>query len=151
MAADKAYAAPVRHPDRLYIGGEWVTPSGGGLLDVVQPATEDVWIRVAAARKEDVSRAVAAARQAFDRGPWPRMTHAQRAEYLRAIAAGLRERAEDLSYIWSSEMGILHVDAVTRGARIPGIYEFYAGLADSFEFAERKLMVDWTETYPSNP
>jgi len=51
---------------------------------------------------------------------------------MRAIAAGLRERAEDLSYIWSSEMGILHVDAVTRGARIPGIYDLYAGLADSF-------------------
>jgi betaine-aldehyde dehydrogenase len=137
MAADKAYAVPVRHPDRLYIGGEWVTPGGGDLIDVVQPATEDVWVRVAAARKQDVSRAVAAARQAFDRGPWPRMTHAERAQYLRAIATGLRERADDLSYIWSSEMGILHVDAVTRGARIPGIYDFYAGLADSFEFVER--------------
>src|SRR4029077_1101595 len=137
MAADKAYAVPVRHPDRLYIGGRWVTPGGGDLIDVVQPATEDVWIRVAAARKEDVSRAVAAARQAFDRGPWPRLTHAERAQYLRAIAAGLRERADDLSYIWSSEMGILHVDAVTRGTRIPGIYDFYAGLADSFEFVER--------------
>ena len=137
MAVDKAYAVPVRYPDRLYIGGEWVAPSGGGLIDVVQPATEDVWVRVAAARKEDVSRAVAAARQAFDRGPWPRMTHPERAQYLRAIATGLRERAEDLSYIWSSEMGILHVDAVARGARIPGIYDFYAGLADSFEFVER--------------
>src|SRR5260370_5108733 len=137
MAVDKAYAVLVRYPDRLYIGGEWVTPGGGGLIDGGQPATEDVWVRVGAARKEDVSRAVAAARQAFDRGPWPRMTHAERAQYLRAIATGLRERAEDLSYIWSSEMGILHVDAVTRGARIPGIYDFYAGLADSFEFVER--------------
>jgi len=137
MAVDKAYAVPVRYPDRLYIGGEWVAPGGGGLIDVIQPATEDVWVRVAAAGRQDVSRAVAAARQAFDRGPWPRMTPAERAGYMRAIAAGLRERAEDLSYIWSSEMGILHVDAVTRGVRIPGIYDFYAGLADSFEFVER--------------
>ena len=82
-------------------------------------------------------RAVAAARQAFDQGPWPRLAPPERAGYLRAIADGLRARAEDLSYIWASEMGILHVDAVTRGARIPGIYEFYAGLADSFEFVER--------------
>src|SRR3984893_6547177 len=137
MAVDKAHAAPVKYPDRFYIGGAWVTPSSGDLIDVVQPATEDVWVRVAAARQQDVSRAVAAAREAFDRGPWPRMTPAQRAEYLRALAAGLRERAEDLSYIWSSEMGIVHADAVTRGARIPGIYEFYAGLADTFEFVER--------------
>src|SRR6201981_3291583 len=138
MAVSKAYAVPVKSPDRFYIGGEWVTPSSGDLIDVVQPATEDVWVRVAAARKQDVSRAVAAARQAFDRGPWPRMTHAQRAQYLQAIAAALRERADDLSYIWSSEMGILHVDAVTRGARIPGIYDFSAGRAASFESVERQ-------------
>ena len=137
MPVGKTYDVPVKSPDRFYLGGEWVTPSSADLIDVIQPATEDVWVRIAAARTADVSRAVAAARQAFDAGPWPRMTHAQRAEYLRAIAAGLRSRAEDLSYIWSSEMGILHVDAVARGARIPGIYEFYAGLADSFEFVER--------------
>jgi acyl-CoA reductase-like NAD-dependent aldehyde dehydrogenase len=137
MAVGKTYDVPVKCPDRFYIGGEWAAPSSGDLIDVIHPATEDVWVRVAAARRQDVSRAVAAARQAFDRGPWPRMTHNQRAEYLRAIAAALRERAEDLSYIWSSEMGVLHADAVARGSRIPGIYEFYAGLADSFEFVER--------------
>ena len=97
MPVGKTYDVPVKSPDRFYIGGEWVTPSSADLIDVIQPATEDVWVRIAAARPADVSRAVAAARQAFDRGPWPRMTHAQRAEYLRAIAAGLRSRAEDLS------------------------------------------------------
>src|SRR6202048_5155969 len=137
MPVGKTYDVPVTSPDRFYIGGEWVTPSSADLIDVIQAATEDVWVRIAAARTADVSRAVAAARQAFDRGPWPRMTHAERGEYLRAIAAGLRERAEDLSYIWSSEMGILHVDAVARGARIPDIYEFSAGLAEEFEFVER--------------
>src|ERR1700716_3112548 len=137
MSVREGYVVPVRRPDRCYIGGEWVRPSSGDLIDVVQPATEDVWVRVAAARKDDVSAAVAAARQSFDRGPWPGMTHVQRAEYLRAMAAGLRERADDLSYIWSSEMGILHVDAVTRGARIPGIYRFSAGLPASLGFVER--------------
>jgi acyl-CoA reductase-like NAD-dependent aldehyde dehydrogenase len=137
VTLSQTYVAPITSPDRFYIGGEWITPSSGDQIDVVQPATEHVWVRVAAARKDDVSRAVAAARQAFDNGPWPRMTPAERAPYLRAIAAGLRERADDLSHIWSSEMGILHVDAVTRGARIPGIYEFYAGLADTFDFVER--------------
>src|ERR1700678_1336445 len=137
MASGKAPVTPVRYPDRFYIGGEWVAPSSEDLIDVVQPATEDVWARVAGARKADVYRAVAAARAAFDQGPWPRLTVQERARYLRAMADGLRERAADLSYIWASEMGILHVDAVDRGARIPGIYDFYAGLADSFEFVER--------------
>ena len=137
MASGKAQAMPVRYPDRFYIGGEWVAPSSEDLIDVVQPATEDVWARVGGARKADVYRAVAAAREAFDQGPWPRMTVQDRARYLRAMADGLRERAADLAYIWASEMGILHVDAVARGARIPGIYDFYASLADSFEFIER--------------
>ena len=137
MVIGKTQEMPVRYPDRFYIGGEWALPSSGDLIDVIQPATEDVWARVAEARKADVYRAVAAAREAFDRGPWPRMSHAERARYLRAIAGGLRQRAADLSYIWASEMGILHVDAVARGARIPGIYDFYAGVADSFEFVER--------------
>jgi acyl-CoA reductase-like NAD-dependent aldehyde dehydrogenase len=137
MTMGKEKEAPLSYPDRFYIGGEWATPSSGDLIDVVQPATEQVWVRVAEARKADVHRAVAAARDAFDNGPWSRMSHQERAGYLRAIADGLRERAADLSYIWASEMGILHVDAVARGARIPGIYDFYAGLADTFEFVER--------------
>jgi betaine-aldehyde dehydrogenase len=137
MTVASARTLPVKYPDRFYIGGEWVTPSSDDLIDAVQPATEDVWARVAAARRADVYRAVAAAREAFDRGPWPRLSPRERARYLRAIAEGLRERAEDLSYIWASEMGVLHADAVARGSRIPGIYDFYAGLADSFEFTER--------------
>jgi betaine-aldehyde dehydrogenase len=137
MAVGRAQVSPVKHPDRFYIAGEWVAPSSADLIDVVQPATEEVWARVAEARKADVYRAVAAAREAFDRGPWPRMSPQERAGYLRAMADGLRQRAADLSFIWSSEMGILHADAVARGAVIPGIYDFYAGLADSFEFIER--------------
>jgi len=142
MTMGKEKEAPLSYPDRFYIGGEWATPSSGDLIDVVQPATEQVWVRVAEARKADVHRAVAAARDAFDNGPWSRMSHQERAGYLRAIADGLRERAADLSYIWASEMGILHVDAVARGARIPGIYDFYAGLADTFEFVERHEPAD---------
>ena len=87
MPVGKTYDVPVKSPDRFYLGGEWVTPSSADLIDVVQPATEDVWVRIAAARPADVSRAVAAARQAFDTGPWPRLTHSQRADYLRAIGA----------------------------------------------------------------
>ena len=128
---------PVEHTDRFFIGGQWVTPSSDSKISVIDSHSEQVYLTVAEAQAADMDRAVTAAKEAFDHGPWPRLTHVQRAEYLRALAAGLRDRADDLSYIWSSEMGILHVDAVARGARVPGIYDFYAGLADSFEFAER--------------
>ena len=137
MTATKIQPAPLKHPDRLYIGGQWVTPSTADLIDVVQPATEEVWLQVAEAKPEDVNRAVAAAREAFDDGPWPYMNPAERAEYLRAIAEALRKRHTEVAHTWTSEMGILHGDAEVRGTRIPAIYDFYASLADDFTWVER--------------
>ena len=104
---------------------------------MIQPATEEIYLQVAEAKPADVDRAVAAARLAFDEGPWPFMAPAERAGYLRGIAEGLRKRQAEVAHTWASEMGILHSDAEIRGARIPGIYEFYANLADSFEWVER--------------
>lgn len=80
-----AYAS-IKHPERLFINGQWDTPSSTSKFDVVNCATEDVFGRVAEAQEADVNRVVAAARAAFDRGPWPRMSHSERAGYLRAIA-----------------------------------------------------------------
>ncbi|WP_159701763.1 aldehyde dehydrogenase [Arthrobacter sp. 18067] len=130
-------SVPLTHLDAFYIGGEWVRPSSEDSVDVIHPATEDVYATVPFARESDMNRAVAAAREAFDNGPWPRLTHKERAGYMRAMADELRRRTDDLAGIWASEMGILHVDAVTRGARIPGIYETYAGFADTFDWTER--------------
>ena len=61
----------IRHPDKLYIGGEWVEPKSGKQLEVVNPNSEEVIARVAEAGVADMDRAVAAAREAFDHGPWP--------------------------------------------------------------------------------
>jgi acyl-CoA reductase-like NAD-dependent aldehyde dehydrogenase len=127
----------IKFPDRLFIGGEWVQPSTSDLIDVIQPATEEVYLQVAEAKDADVARAVAAARTAFDEGPWPFFTPAERAAYLRALADGMRARMPQIAHSWSSEMGILHGDAEVRGPRIPAIYDFYASLADSFDWVER--------------
>src|SRR5262249_42859782 len=102
-----------------------------------QPATEEIHLQVAEAKAADVDRAVAAARSAFDEGPWPFLTPAERASFLVGIAEGLRKRLPDVAFTWASEMGILHGDAQVRAARIPGIYEFYAGLAETFDWVER--------------
>jgi aldehyde dehydrogenase (NAD+) len=126
----------LKHPGRLFIGGQWVEPSTADLIDVIQPSTEEVYLQVAEAKEADVARAVDAARRAFDDGPWPFLTPTERAGYVRAIAEGLRARVPELAHSWASEMGILYGDAEIRGARIPGIYDFYAGLADSFEWVE---------------
>ncbi|HZR53024.1 MAG TPA: aldehyde dehydrogenase [Streptosporangiaceae bacterium] len=128
---------PLRHADRFFIGGDWVRPSSDAVLTVIDPANEERFLSVAEAKAADMSRAVGAARQAFDEGPWPRLTHSERAEYLRAIAAGLRERAEDLGQIWPREAGVLHAVAQTSGAREAKAFEDYAELAGTFPFEEQ--------------
>ena len=134
--ASRVLKVPIRHPDRLFIGGEWVSPHSGAKIEVISPSTEDVYVRVAEASEQDMQRAIAAARRAFDKGPWPRMSHRVRAGYLRQIAAALRARVADTSHMWSSEMGIVHSFAHGTTQTIPGIFDYYAGLADTFPFQE---------------
>jgi aldehyde dehydrogenase (NAD+) len=129
-------AMPLRHADRLFIGGEWIPPSSGSVIDVIDSGTEQLFFRVAAALSADMAAAVAAARRAFDEGPWPRMGHAERANYLRAFAAGLAERADALGHIWPRQSGVLHSVARRAGHRAATTFEYYAGLADTYPFEE---------------
>jgi acyl-CoA reductase-like NAD-dependent aldehyde dehydrogenase len=124
-------------PDRFFIGGQWVEPSSPDQIDVINSSTEDVFFRVAEAKAEDMDRAITAAREAFDRGPWPRLTHAERAEYMLKIAAGLEERAAEIGSIWSGQAGILHSMARASGPGHGRPFRYYAGLADDFPFIER--------------
>ena len=136
MVETKSRNVPISSPDRFFIGGEWTTPSSDSRIDVITPSTENLFYQVAEAQTSDVERAVAAAREAFDRGPWPRMSHAERAAYLRKIAELAKDRLGDLSSIWTGQVGVLHsiADFVVRG--VPGIYNYYASLADTFQFEE---------------
>jgi aldehyde dehydrogenase (NAD+) len=61
--------APLQNADRFFIGGEWVQPSSDAMIDVIDSGTEQLFFSVAEAQAADISRAVAAARQAFDEGP----------------------------------------------------------------------------------
>ena len=130
-------AVPLRHADRFFIDGEWVTPSSDATIDVIDSGTEQVYFRVPEAQAADIDRAVTAARRAFDEGPWPTMTHADRAEFLRGIAAGLRERAEDIGQIWPRESGALYVIAKHSAAGTAAGFDYYADLAETFPFEER--------------
>jgi acyl-CoA reductase-like NAD-dependent aldehyde dehydrogenase len=129
-------SAGLRHADRFFIGGEWVAPSSDARIDVIDSGTEEVFLSVAEARAEDISRAAAAAKEAFDHGPWPRMTHAQRADYLRAIGVSLRERAGDLGQMWPRESGVLFRIAKWAGPDAAGTFDYYAGLAETYPFEE---------------
>jgi aldehyde dehydrogenase (NAD+) len=131
-------AAPIKHPDRFFIDGSWAAPSSTAKIDVFNSGTEELFARVAEAQAADVDRAVAAARSAFDRGPWPRMRHAERAQYLRAIASELDKRTDDLAQIWTTESGVIHGIAKGGSMGLGGVYRYYADLADTFPFEEER-------------
>jgi hypothetical protein len=83
---------PLAHPESFFIGGSWVAPSSDSSIDVIDAGTEELAFTIAEAQAADMARAVEAARTAFDTGPWPQLTHAERAGYLRALSAALMER-----------------------------------------------------------
>ena len=141
MSMDPAQSH-IRHPDRFFIGGEWVTPSSTARIDVRDSATEEVFLSVAEAQVEDVDRVVAAARKAFDDGPWPRMTHKERAGWLGKIADGWTKRAGAFADTWTRESGVLHSIAKYAAANPASTFRFHAGLADTFEWEEPHVTPD---------
>ena len=95
----------MRDYDRLFIGGDWVAPEGTDTITVISPSTEEVVARVPDGTEADIDKAVAAARTAFDHGPWPRMTPAERAAILSAVAAQVMAELGDMAEIITTEMG----------------------------------------------
>ena len=63
----------MRAYDKLFIGGTWVEPASSKVIDVISPHSEELVGRVPEGTDADIDRAVAAARDAFDNGPWPRL------------------------------------------------------------------------------
>jgi acyl-CoA reductase-like NAD-dependent aldehyde dehydrogenase len=127
---------PLRHPDRFFIGGQWVEPSSASTIDVIDSDSEELFFRVAEAQARDMDRAIGAAKQAFDRSPWPRLSHQERAGYLRSMADTLERRAEEYNNIWPRESGVVHSVAQLTSARNPKTFRFYADLASTFPFEE---------------
>jgi acyl-CoA reductase-like NAD-dependent aldehyde dehydrogenase len=123
---------------KLYIDGEWAQPSGDTLIEVVSPDTEEVVARVAEASRDDVDRVTAAARAAFDKGPWPRLTVAERIVYVRKFSEALQARAEQFSLCWSWQMGIPYVMAKAFTPYLLNTIDPYIELAEEMSFVEQR-------------
>jgi betaine-aldehyde dehydrogenase len=91
--------------DKLFIGGRWVEPAGREVIEVISPHTEEVVGRVPEGTTEDIDRAVAAARQAFDEGPWPRLSPEERIAAVQRFADAYAARMMDLAEVITTEMG----------------------------------------------
>src|ERR1700712_2687709 len=136
MSLASATRSPLRHADRFFIGGEGVTPSSSDQIDVIDSSTEELYFQISEARAADMDRAVGAARAAFDDGPWPRLSHTERAEYLRAFGKELATRADVLGDIWPRESGILAKMAAPASAGAASVFDYYPGFADTYAYEE---------------
>ena len=127
-------AVPIRTPETFFINGDWVQPRSGRLLDVVSPTTEQLLLRYPEAGPDDIDRAVAAARAAFDHGPWPRMEPAERASYLRRIAALIEARLPEIAWAWTTQVGA----PITLAKKLVGqnvtLFRYYAELIETRPF-----------------
>jgi aldehyde dehydrogenase (NAD+) len=116
---------------KLLIDGEFVDAKSGKTFGTEDPRTGQKLLEVAEAQAEDVDLAVKAARKAFDKGPWPRMSGRERGQILYKFADILEEHAEELAHLESLDNG--KPLAVSRAADVPLAVEhirYYAGWAD---------------------
>jgi aldehyde dehydrogenase (NAD+) len=95
---------PYTQIDKLYIDGAMVAPEGGTEA-VINPATEEVIGNAPVASLPQVEAAIAAAREAFDNGPWPTMTMDERAGYMDKMVAALQSRQADIAALIVAEVG----------------------------------------------
>jgi acyl-CoA reductase-like NAD-dependent aldehyde dehydrogenase len=136
MSIGRSTTIPIAHADRFFIGGDWVAATSDATIDVIDSGTEELYYSVAAAAPDDMARAVAAARQAFDEGPWSHMSHAERAAFLRALGEGVAERGDVLGQLWPREAGVIFKTAQYAGRIAAGALGSYAALAGTFPFEE---------------
>lgn len=131
-------------PRQMYIGGQWVEALSGRRFDTVDPATEQVITTVPHSGPEDVERAVTVARRAFDSGPWPSMTPAERQRIIWRIAEGITARADQFAELESIDNGksvaVAKAVDVTWAAEI---FFYYAGWATKIEGRTIAVSVPW--------
>jgi acyl-CoA reductase-like NAD-dependent aldehyde dehydrogenase len=126
----------VKEHNKLYLNGEWVRPAGSGTLDVINSTTEEVMGRIPEGTPEDIDRAVAAARGAFD--TWSATPAADRAAFLQKISAGLAARQNEIAEIIASEVGMPLPLATMVQAGMPAmVMGSFAKLLGEYPFEEQ--------------
>ncbi|WP_067796324.1 aldehyde dehydrogenase [Nocardia beijingensis] len=128
------------HYDSLFIGGRWTAPATAERIQVISPATVEPVGSVPAVSRADVDAAVAAARHAFDHGPWPATPPKQRAEVLTRAARLIEQRSADLLAALIAEVGAPQMIAMTLN-QLPAVaaLDAYAALAESFPWSETRV------------
>jgi aldehyde dehydrogenase (NAD+) len=128
----------VEHPDKVWIGGHWLAAQSGRSIEIISPNSEQVVAIVAEADGADMDAAVASAREAFYNGPWGRMAPAERLPYLKAMAAHLEGRIDELAAAWTAQMGGLSSFAGPMHMGALMTFKNIIGIAENFNFVEQR-------------
>jgi 5-carboxymethyl-2-hydroxymuconic-semialdehyde dehydrogenase len=128
--AHQVNARPENLPEtiRHYIGGSFVDSLDGDTFDVIDPVTNDPYITAAAGKQADIDAAVAAAKKAFDEGPWPSMLPRERARVLNTIADIVEDRGDQLAAMECFDTGLPISQALSQGRRAAENFRFFADL-----------------------
>jgi len=119
----------------LFIDGKWQPAAAGGVFDIVDPATGQIFAQAAAGTAADVDLAVRAARKAFDQGPWPRMSAKQRAGIVRRIGELIAQRKDMLAALEVRDNGKPLPEAAWDVDDAAYCYGYYADMAEAAEAA----------------
>ena len=121
---------PADMPEKIrhYINGEFVDSIDGDEFDVLNPVTNEPYIKAASGKKADIEAAVASAKKAFDEGPWPTMLPRERARVLNKIADIVESRKDELAAMESFDSGLPITQAKGQAARAAENFRFFADL-----------------------
>lgn len=122
---------------RFLIGGAWIDAGDRRRFDIVTPSDESIFASVPCATARDIEDAVAAAREAFDHGPWPTLAPSERGAFLHRLADAIDEKSALFSEIWTSEVGGLSTHGPHMVASSTAVIRDYARLGAEFPFIER--------------
>lgn len=120
---------------QMYIDGAWTDGSDGQTMESINPATGKAWASFACTSKDDVDRAIVAARRALNEGPWSTMTATQRGKLLYKLADLIEKHASKLGEYETTDSGKLFAETQMQTAYVADYYRYYAGFADKIQGA----------------
>ncbi|MBV9464242.1 MAG: aldehyde dehydrogenase family protein, partial [Verrucomicrobiae bacterium] len=134
QALDPRIASFLKSPKKMLIDGKWVASKSGKTFPTYNPATGEVLVEIAEGDKADVDAAVAAARRAFESGPWHSMTPSQRGKLMWKLADLLEKYTDEFAALETADNG--KPFAVAKAADVPlavDLLRYMAGWATKIE------------------
>ena len=132
----------------LFIDGEWQAAKGGKTAPTFNPATEEAWATVAVADREDVRKAVAAAKRAHDSGVWRNKSPQERGEILQRVAMAIFERQDEIAAAEVQDGGGTMRKAMSMD--VPGAAQTFMHFGQFISSPEYQAMIyeEYDETVP---